>query len=303
MAIASNTGPSLPPEIERQVFELSALADSRTIPRLLPVARRVNIWIEPLLYRIVSVVDLSPEHRNKHQIPEHVFHKMLESKPLPLWLDQTRQLSVAIRGGDHMEQVLSMCRNTSNLALILHPHDLFGGYKLAKSLALVAKMPLVRLSAHIGSLFHPDAADFSHPVFARLTHLTLLDTFADHMMWATDLGKLPYLTHVSLNFPSSCYPTAPHDKFVREVFRSCVLMEVFIFCCDGNEALHGNIPYYPYLADDPRSLLLAMGNFLEDWGIGAEGGADYWVRAERFIKQRQSGEISPSDYAMFCEDE
>ncbi|KAJ7656046.1 hypothetical protein DFH06DRAFT_1328878 [Mycena polygramma] len=222
MTIACNTEPLLPPEIEREVFELSAVCTRgvQDDPKLLLVARRVNIWIEPFLYRIISVVHLSPENWNKHQIPEHIFLKMLESKPASLWLALTRHLSVAIRGGDPMEQILSMCRTSSNLALIVHPYDLFGGYQLANSLALITTMPLVRLSAHIGSLFHPDAADFSHPVFAHLTHLTLLDTFADHMMWATDLGQLPYLTHVSLHFPSSCYPTAPHDKFVREVFRS-----------------------------------------------------------------------------------
>ncbi|KAJ7656048.1 hypothetical protein DFH06DRAFT_1200027 [Mycena polygramma] len=299
MSIACNTEPSLPPEIEREVFELSALSDSRTIPKLLLVAHRVNLWIEPFLYRIVSIVDSSPTNRNKHQIPEHTFMRMLESKPASMWLTQTRHLSVAIRGGQHMEQILSMCSKTSNLAAILHPHDLFGGYKLARSLSLIAAMPLVRLSAHIGSLFHPDAIDFNHPVFARLTHLTFLDTFS---IQPAGLGRLSYLTHVSFNYPSSCYPSGLHDKFVREVFGRCAILEVFIFCCDGNEALRGNIPFYTYLADEPRSVLLAMDNFLKDWGVGAEGGADYWVRAERFIKQRQSRGISPRDYAIFCQD-
>ncbi|KAK7047058.1 hypothetical protein R3P38DRAFT_3176535 [Favolaschia claudopus] len=48
-----SNSPCFPPELERYIFETAALFYPHTIPRLLPVARRVLIWIEPLLYRRV----------------------------------------------------------------------------------------------------------------------------------------------------------------------------------------------------------------------------------------------------------
>ncbi|KAJ7224649.1 hypothetical protein GGX14DRAFT_557508 [Mycena pura] len=43
--------PTLPAELERQVFELTALSRPVCIPRLMRVALRVKQWVEPLLYR------------------------------------------------------------------------------------------------------------------------------------------------------------------------------------------------------------------------------------------------------------
>ncbi|KAJ7058943.1 hypothetical protein C8F01DRAFT_1371089 [Mycena amicta] len=51
-------GPTLPPELERVIFELSAWNDRTTTLSLLLVARRVHIWIEPLLYRVLLISDL-----------------------------------------------------------------------------------------------------------------------------------------------------------------------------------------------------------------------------------------------------
>ncbi|KAJ6516533.1 hypothetical protein C8R47DRAFT_1063238 [Mycena vitilis] len=45
----------LPAELERYVFEQVALSRTVAIPRLLRVAQRVKIWIEPLLYRTIVV--------------------------------------------------------------------------------------------------------------------------------------------------------------------------------------------------------------------------------------------------------
>ncbi|KAJ7622098.1 hypothetical protein FB45DRAFT_121814 [Roridomyces roridus] len=42
--------PSLPPELERDLFELAAYTRPRSIPKLMLVAWRVKAWVEPLLY-------------------------------------------------------------------------------------------------------------------------------------------------------------------------------------------------------------------------------------------------------------
>ncbi|KAJ7614340.1 hypothetical protein FB45DRAFT_936672 [Roridomyces roridus] len=46
--------PRLPTDVEREVFETAALMFPSMIPTLLLVARRVLIWTEPLLYRVLG---------------------------------------------------------------------------------------------------------------------------------------------------------------------------------------------------------------------------------------------------------
>ncbi|KAJ7500963.1 hypothetical protein B0H11DRAFT_2225352 [Mycena galericulata] len=288
--------PTFPPELEREIFELSALLDSRVIPRLILVAHRVKIWIEPFLYSIISVEPPYLRNHTKRQIPEDILLAALESKPMSIWRDHTRHLSVGLPAGENMARIVDMCRGVSDLALF-HA-NLDSNFQYAKFLPLMAAMPLVRLSTDLFALFHRERVDFSHPIFAHITHLNLLDTRAGYW-WPEGLGRLPYLTHISFDFPSSPYPSGLHDRFLRDVFAHCALLEVFIFRCRNDDEVRGNLPYYTYLADEPRSVLLGVDNLLEDWKIGAQGGVDYWVRAERFIKQRQSGEISVRDYAIF----
>ncbi|KAJ7751551.1 hypothetical protein DFH07DRAFT_1032492 [Mycena maculata] len=250
--------PLLPPEIEQEIFQLSVLSDSRVIPRLILVAHRVKLWIisidPPPHLRILSTHP--PTHRNqtKHHIPVHTLLKALESRPVSFWHDHTRYLSLGMQPGEHMGRILSMCSGTSNLALWNTDYD-FRHY--SKFLPLIAAMPLVRLSVHLEVLFGRERSDFSHPMFARITHLDLLD-IGPYQWWEVGLGHLPCLTYISFNFPRSWYPSA----------------------------------------DEPRSVLIGV-DLVKGLEIGAEVGEDRWVMAERFIKQRQSGEISAREYAIF----
>ncbi|KAJ6550049.1 hypothetical protein B0H19DRAFT_1160293 [Mycena capillaripes] len=45
----------LPPELERLIFEIAALESPKSMPALILVARRVQIWIEPLLYGVLAL--------------------------------------------------------------------------------------------------------------------------------------------------------------------------------------------------------------------------------------------------------
>ncbi|KAJ7307929.1 hypothetical protein DFH08DRAFT_975314 [Mycena albidolilacea] len=47
--------PIFPVELEQAIFKITAMMHPTTIPALLRVARRVGIWVEPLLYRVVRV--------------------------------------------------------------------------------------------------------------------------------------------------------------------------------------------------------------------------------------------------------
>ncbi|KAJ7629850.1 hypothetical protein B0H17DRAFT_1091096 [Mycena rosella] len=56
--------PALPPELERQIFEICALFRPVSIPKLMLVAWRVKQWIEPILYRTVVIGALESATRD-----------------------------------------------------------------------------------------------------------------------------------------------------------------------------------------------------------------------------------------------
>ncbi|KAJ6564485.1 hypothetical protein B0H19DRAFT_79022 [Mycena capillaripes] len=70
--------PIHPEDLEREIFEISAHSQPVFILTLMLVARRVKIWLEPLLYRTI-VLD--------HPLEGHPIHSwdtlfpILESKP------------------------------------------------------------------------------------------------------------------------------------------------------------------------------------------------------------------------------
>ncbi|KAJ7137502.1 hypothetical protein C8R43DRAFT_1132103 [Mycena crocata] len=231
--------PLLPPELEQKILEISALSDSAVIPQLILVAHRVRIWIEPLLYRIISL-DPCP---SKNNILEHVFLKALESKPATFWQDHTNTYPWG---------------NTSDLALFHVDYR----FQWARFLPQMVTMPLCRLSTDLGELFRPVGLDFDHPVFAHLIHLTLLD-ISPGSKWAVGLGRLPCLTHVSFDFPRSPYPNGSFESFLRDIFARCNLLEVLVFRTKV-KSLRGWLKHYTYFADEPRAVVFGLDDFLRD---------------------------------------
>ncbi|KAF7351746.1 hypothetical protein MSAN_01607800 [Mycena sanguinolenta] len=65
----SPSHPYLPPEHEHIIFEMAALTHRRTIPRLILVAARVKLWIEPLLYQVVTLSARASEERESLGLP------------------------------------------------------------------------------------------------------------------------------------------------------------------------------------------------------------------------------------------
>lgn len=240
--------------------------------------------IEPLLYRIIYVNDYGIQG-TKYLAQCHAFIHTLESKPAS-FRHHTHHLFLG-NGvtDDDAVQILSRCTGTSNLALFigdLHP----------EFLPLMTIIPLVRLSTNLGRLFGSARVDFDHPVFAHITHLDIFDsdTSPPHN-WPVALGRLPCLTHISFNFPVDWIHTNYHRRFFQDVLAHCSFLKVLVLMGDDGDDLHFLKSHYEYFGEDTRSVLMTMEDYVEDWKIGAEGGADYWVRAEEFIRRRQSGEI------------
>ncbi|KAJ7483782.1 hypothetical protein B0H11DRAFT_2020508 [Mycena galericulata] len=283
--------PFLPTDIEQEIFEISALTHPRSIPALFRVARRVKTWIEPFLYRIVTLGKTFETYPLRYQVSAPAFLDMLESKPTSFWHERIRHMFVSHMIDDDAFRILSLYHSArvSNLFLFS------GVAEDHRFLPFLTAMPLARLSASLQPLFR-SAIDFAHPVFARLTHLETFDIdYSDYS--PVDFGRLPCLTHISFNFPSAW---ASQHPFFEEVLANSAALKVFILLTYGDEETREVMSEFAYFGDDTRAVVLDRRHVWGDWETGAEGGADYWVRAERFIKQRQSGEIPASDFVLFA---
>ncbi|KAJ7759698.1 hypothetical protein B0H14DRAFT_3511338 [Mycena olivaceomarginata] len=137
-------------------------------------------------------------------------------------------------------------------------------------------MPLRRLSTTLTDVFPATGIDFKHPLFSRLTHLELMDTLTN-AVWEEwkGLTLIPNLTHLAFLIEKSL-------AIFQGVLAACPALWVLVF-------LHwesGDVSY-----EDTRFVCMPALPLSADWQIGARGGDDFWIRAEKFIAQRVSGQV------------
>ncbi|KAJ7255634.1 hypothetical protein C8J57DRAFT_1517927 [Mycena rebaudengoi] len=99
------------------------------------------------------------------------------------------------------------------------------------------------------------------------------------------VAKFPALTHLCLmsrNAPSILLP----------ILRACDKLQVLVDMYFTQEAVDHSREA-PYAIDDPRFVMIINLNYFKDLVVGANGGTDFWIRAERFVAKKRRGEIQP----------
>ncbi|KAF7364067.1 hypothetical protein MSAN_01065500 [Mycena sanguinolenta] len=291
-------GPVLPPDLEREIFEFVAFSNIRSIPELVLVAQRVRSWIEPLLYRNLSVFgDIEDFRRdddaNLIRISTNDCLKILDSKPASFFDDHVRHLAFMRVPSDAAALILSRCGRARRLALFQTGTEAPDPSWLPS----IAAMGLLHISVDVNSLFGHFWVDFDHYAFVRLTHLDLFEVPASES-WTTDLCRLPRLTHLSFNFDADFRPTRKNIDATacRLILAGCKSLEVLVLVyLDESSREEFDCQYF---SNDPRSVTVVVEDFLGDWERGATGRDDYWIRAESFIQKRRRGEIKVSEYAI-----
>ncbi|KAJ7230836.1 hypothetical protein B0H12DRAFT_1240133 [Mycena haematopus] len=180
----------------------------------------------------------------------------------------------------HHERILSRCSAIQNLVLI-------GGN--SSVLPFLSAMPLRRLSISLDDCFPLVRSDFTLPLFSRITHLQLVDHDARAQLedWR-ELAMIPNLTHLAFLLDKSL-------SIFQSTLAACPRLQVLVYLHypedDGGMGMES-------LAHDTRFVCLPAPSFYADWQIGARGGEDFWVRAEKFIAQRNCGEIDRKTYVL-----
>ncbi|KAJ7768797.1 hypothetical protein B0H16DRAFT_271478 [Mycena metata] len=260
----------LPPELEREIFEETALMHKAAIPNLILVARRVLVWIEPLLYRVVCVgrppLKLAPAI-------------LTSAKPPVFFHNAVRHLALLGPGTLTSKKddllLLELCRGVVS----------FGSTNRNVSGAVLTRlehMDLRQLSVCVSLLFDGAAVDFTHPIFRSLTHFHMFDTVQGGAMELLPfIPTLPALTHLTLHF------SIPKDDLIEVLARSPRLQILLVLWL--SEALH--LRARALHVYDVRFVTGVCGRYWETWEAGARGLPDFWSLGADFVARKRRGEI------------
>ncbi|KAJ7896130.1 hypothetical protein B0H13DRAFT_2034456 [Mycena leptocephala] len=254
-----------PLELEREIFETMALMYPREIPTLLRVARRVRIWIEPLLYRAIRATK-----ENKDGIMNAI-----KSKPADFFANAVRHLCLdSFILEQESRQILEVCCGVINLALN-HNHT------KPNLLPILSTMCLQRLSVFLHRLFGR-TPDLLHPLFASLTHLDLLDNGDDDeglTYILAHIPKLPVLSHLALD-------PAVSQGSVETLLVECPRLKLLLVLWSSIRHVY-----------DVRFVIwLCPEDYWGDWEAGATGRPHFWSLGDDFVAQKRNKLIDETRY-------
>ncbi|KAJ7726690.1 hypothetical protein DFH07DRAFT_970400 [Mycena maculata] len=282
----------LPVELEREIFEIAAKADIGTALRLAVVARRVQAWVEPIIYSQV-VVAHAPDasqfqiqntrtilahriraqlHNSKNKKKDPLAHVPRFIRTIPLrsasfFARNVRRLYVGHLSEPELVTVLSACTGVAELgwcACTLSP----------PVAAALSALPLRRLAVD-----HTFAFDALPPApLARLTHLDLAFHEVSYLPLLPPLQHLRALTHFSAAFGRA----VPPPSWAAPVFDACPALRIVLFYSDQMymEQISGLRPRHP----DPRVVVMLppVGDWTARWVH------DAWPLAEEVVRERRT---------------
>ncbi|KAF7299938.1 hypothetical protein HMN09_01001500 [Mycena chlorophos] len=284
--------PRLPEDLEREIFLLAALDDAQgtSIPSFLRVAKRTRLWLEPVLYRVMLLLD----YRDNAKFIAH----RLKTKPAQIWHDGPRHLFLAL--GDEstnvpvMLDLLVKCTELRNITF--YPPD---DHPRAFLPALDGMNALGKLSTELGALFDNSIAsiDLSRSGFARITHLMLFDDLpsvsaADAEHLAGQLTLLPELTHLAL-----AGGVEQHLLLTILAALSDERLRVLVNRRTDTRRRSVQMLYEDELSGvtDVRFVIMPFGLWVREWEQAARGMKDeFWVEAEGFVEDKRKRRI-PAD--------
>ncbi|KAJ7924713.1 hypothetical protein B0H13DRAFT_1863745 [Mycena leptocephala] len=287
--LSSESGPALPAELERYIFEITAFLHPGSMPGLMRVARRVRTWsipfprfhglgldllfrTEPLIYQMISIYHTS------------TLYDVIDSMPPALFHNYVRHVNLI---GPHkaniLTKILTLCDSMVNLR--------FSTYAVGDTdlLACLGKLPLQRLSFATNQLFRsPRDTDFTHSLFAQITHLEIRDLSVENWDAWSGLTQIPRLTHLAFHEDSFHRP-ATH--VYRGALEQCRSLEVLAILGYRRSLLKSWALRRDECDTDPRFVTYVVEDGTEDWVRGARGGDDFWAIVTEFAQLRASNNL------------
>ncbi|KAJ7856788.1 hypothetical protein B0H13DRAFT_1641286 [Mycena leptocephala] len=274
-----DTYSSLPPELERVIFEISALSRPIDIPNLMLIAWRVKEWVEPLLYRIV-LLSSSLKSREIPGFPvftADILLRVIASKPPGFLQNAVRHLLLDYQAGQpsDVDAIFMACNRVTNL---------FQSFAPTTNVRALQHLQRLAISWDQAFLDH-SLVDNPSSFLNNLTHLELLDGYwnresVDHV--CGQLALIPSLTHISFN-------EVPDEN---TIFYTALLENVRLHCFVFLSVSLGYVDDAQPLLEDDRLVCIEQDeDFRVDWLRGAHSGEDYWALADAFIAAKRAGRV------------
>ncbi|KIK01355.1 hypothetical protein K443DRAFT_572961 [Laccaria amethystina LaAM-08-1] len=110
--------PKLPPALERRIFETCSLENPEFCTVLVLVARRVQVWLDPILIATVCITQ-NFQSKRRDQL-ERFLVKLTNGKPAEYYAQHIKNL--AILGGffekEGINRILAICTGVENLVVL-----------------------------------------------------------------------------------------------------------------------------------------------------------------------------------------
>ncbi|KAI9459292.1 hypothetical protein HD554DRAFT_2177052 [Boletus coccyginus] len=266
----------MPCEIERMIFLLCARDRSlKTAHTCMAVAKRVQVWLEPVLYH---TVDLASE-RVASKFLSSVQHRptFAKSKVIVLRLGMALRMETAC-------QILDICQGIQDLT-IRPPSHLLTVNPLLRPLDALTR--LFSLSIDLSSVFNHRIIFLPNiKIFHHITHLHITNAWAIWTGSSIGVDQLAKITHVSLCLSNTrTQPDVLKSILARDGFKVLVLWRrPFATYNESQDFLEGCGLVDKRIVVFNSTLFFY---YMKDGG--------FWKYAERLIEWRERTNAGPFD--------
>jgi len=247
------------------------------------VARRVKIWIEPLVYECIVFSRANNWTRLKRIIaskPPDFLACNVKSVCMPLFTVSTQEAS----------EIISLCPGVQRIACWIDHRGTTEATTAIPWSIPIQTLALRRLSIELSHFLSLSVSFPAAHLMSGLTHLELIywDTHKEHYPAALDLAFLHNLTHLALRSDSARYQWPLH--MVAGVLSSCRHLKLLALVDYGV----GDAALVRLGLRDPRAVLVISEVALHDWEPKAKrfhewevrlGTEDMWTRGEAMIRR------------------
>jgi len=253
--------------------------------RLVCIARRIQQWVEPIIYRVIAV---QPHPKT------HAFLVALDTAPKSpeFYAHHVKGFWSFDLQSDDVLRILSLC---SGVTIIDSWFD-WAADDVDVLDTAIGRLRPQRLTID-EKTFGTAKADFSHPFFSSITHLCMAVHWKYWTSSAFDI--MPYLTHIDLCFElharsdmSVILAAVLHILSSCKALRVCLFRETYPHWenYEDYEGRHASLVDASETLDqieDPRIVLCEYGSSIEDWRALWAGKLDVWSWAEAYVEKRK----------------
>ncbi|KAH9484922.1 hypothetical protein JR316_0001824 [Psilocybe cubensis] len=273
----------LPYDLERDIFELVALAFPGHAFKLCTLSKYVQEWMEAIMYETV-VLDLP-------LTTVDLFLRTFYSRPASFFAKTVKRLYItsAIDFPESL-RIISACSGAITMSCWT---DRLGSKD--NVIERLSTQRVERLSVKLYSLWGNTTMprQFTKALFPNLTHLEIVNPPSQSCLsfqvdWE-GLRELPKLTHLALGhlFQTVHLYTLP---FLQTVFEDCPNLRLLLLLSSDKQFMASLEE--TGITRDPRVVLREQFNspksLVEYWDCVRHGGPDFWTSAEELVAERTS---------------